>query len=209
MDTKKSLVALALVALIGIVGGTYAYFTITSNLNNTFKAGTYATSVTEEFVSPTNWTPGTTTQKKINVANKGSVDIVARAKYTEAWTSASGASLPTVRDGLTIAQFTTGANWTKGTGDWYYYNAVLTNGQTSSDFISAVTFNPNFQLKEDADIKCTETKTATGTTVDCANLTTGYAGATYTLNVTIETIQADQAKTVWSADASVIPSPAA
>ena len=98
MNNNKALIALALVALIGIVGGTYAYFTSTSTLNNSFQTGTYATSVTEEFVSPTNWVPGTVTQKKVNVTNKGTVSIVARASYTESWTAADGTSLLLTKD---------------------------------------------------------------------------------------------------------------
>ena len=65
MNNKKALIALALVALVGVVGGTFAYFTSNATFTNEFTTGTYSTSVTEEFVSPDNWTPGTTTTKKI------------------------------------------------------------------------------------------------------------------------------------------------
>ena len=81
MDNKKTIIALALVALVGIIGGTYAYFTSTATLSNEFTTGTYSTSVTEEFVSPSNWTPGTTTAKKVNVTNNGSVEVAVRASY--------------------------------------------------------------------------------------------------------------------------------
>ena len=37
MKKKKSLIALLLIAIIGVVGGTFAYFTS----NDTFVAGTY------------------------------------------------------------------------------------------------------------------------------------------------------------------------
>ena len=182
MDNKKSLIALALVALVGIIGGTFAYFTSTATLNNTFTTGTYSTSVTEQFVSPDNWTPGTTTQKKVNVTNNGSVDIAVRAKYTEKWLAADNTTVLSVkRKGEQVAQFAIGSDWEKATDGYYYYKGILTNGQTSSDFISSVTFNPNFKLEEGTDISCTTTTENGTTTVNCANLTTGYAGATYTL----------------------------
>ena len=219
MDNKKSLIALALVALIGIVGGTYAYFTTTSKLTNEFTTGTYSTSVTEEFTSPDNWTPGTTTTKKVNVKNNGSVPIVARAIFTEKWTAASGANLALTRDGVTVALFDVNANWVYNAADgYYYYNTVLNTNGVSADFISEVTFNPDFALKEttfDADgnpdvvgdITCTkDNKEGTGTTtITCANETSGYAGATYTLDITIETVQADQAAQVWTQGGSYIP----
>ena len=194
MNNNKALIALALVALIGIVGGTYAYFTSTSTLNNSFKTGTYATSVTEEFVSPTNWVPGTVTQKKVNVTNKGTVSIVARASYTESWTAADGTSLSLTRNGDPIAQFEIGSDWVQE-GNYYYYNKVLGQNATSTDFLEDVTFNPEFELLEGTDIHCETVGTVgQGTAeVKCSNLRSGYAGATYTLNITIETIQSDRA----------------
>ena len=43
------------------------------------------------------------------------------------------------------------------------------------------------------DIECTTTMSDGVTIHECKNLTSGYAGATYTLEITVETIQADQA----------------
>ena len=192
MENKKSLVALALVALVGIVGGTFSYFTSSTTLTNEFETGTYSTSVKEEFVSPDNWTPGTTTPKKVNVTNNGSVEVAVRATYTEKWTAKNGTVLSGTRNGEQVAQFNIGSDWEEATDGYYYYKGTLTSGQTSSDFISSVTFNPNFILEEGTDIECTTTKENGKTTVNCESLTSGYAGATYSLDITIETIQADK-----------------
>ena len=200
MENKKALIALALVALVGVAGATFAYFTSTAKLTNTFTTGTYATSVTEEFVSPDNWAPGTTTTKKVNVTNNGSVKVAVRATFTEKWTAKDRGNLPLARsmnDGTTerIAQFTIGSDWEKATDGYYYYNGTLSTGETSSDFISSVTFNPNFELMPYQDIMCTTKKEDGKTTTSCTSRETGYAGATYSLDITIETIQADQAWT--------------
>ena len=192
MKNKKMLVALALVAIVGVISATYAYFTSTATLNNEFKTGTYATSVTEEFTSPTNWKPGDVTTKKVNVTNKGTVDVAARASYTESWTAADGTKLDLTRDNEAVAQFTIGEDWVQD-GDYYYYNSILSTDDVSTDFISSVTFNPDFKLEEGKDIKCTKVEEEGKTTINCENLTSGYAGATYRLDITIETIQADQA----------------
>lgn len=195
MDTKKSLIALALVALVGIVGGTYAYFTSKATLNNSFKTGTYATSVTEEFVSPTNWAPGQTVDKKVNVTNNGTVDIAVRASYTESWTSASGATLSNTMDGGdSIAVFDIGADWIEATDGKYYYKSTLAPNGSTTYFIEEVTFNPDYEFGT-TDISCTTTTVDGVTEVKCESLNTGYAGATYKLDITIETIQADQ---IWT-----------
>ena len=187
MTNKKSLIALLLVALVGVIGGTVAYYTSTSQLTNEFQTGTYSTSVKEEFTSPDNWTPGTTTTKKVNVTNNGSVSIAARATYTEKWTAQDGTELDLTRDGEKVAQFTVGSDWEKATDGWYYYKDILDTYETSTDFISAVTFNPNFELKEGVDIKCETIGTVGAGSVEikCSNLDSGYAGATYTLDITI------------------------
>ena len=149
MENKKSLIAIVLVALVGIIGATFAYFTSTSRLTNTFQTGTYSTSVKETFISPDNWTPGTTTTKKVNVTNNGSIAIAVRAKYTEKWTASNGTVLSGTRNGEKVAQFTVGSDWIASTDGYYYYNGTLTTGQTSSDFISSITFNPNFSLEDE------------------------------------------------------------
>ena len=192
MKGKKILLMLTLAIILGIVSGTYAYFTSTTTLNNEFKTGTYATSVTEEFVSPDNWTPGTTMPKTVSITNKGTVDVATRAKYTEEWKAADGTILSGIRDGEKVAQFTVGSNWIKATDGYYYYNDILTNGETSDEFISSVTFNPNFELEEGIDIECTNTNNNGESVTKCESLNTGYAGVTYKLDITIETIQADQ-----------------
>ena len=70
---------------------------------------------------------------------------------------------------------------------------MIASGITTQNFIENVTFNPNFELEEGADIECTESAVDGTTTSKCTSLKSGYAGATYTLEITIETIQADQA----------------
>ena len=192
METKKSLIALALVALVGIVGGTYAYFTSTAKLTNEFTTGTYETTIREEFESPSDWTPGTTTPKVVNVTNEGSVDVAVRAKVEETWMAADGTSLPTVRDDIQVAQYAIGYNWILAEDGYYYYKDTLARGETSNNFISSVTFNPYFSLKDGQDIECTKTTVDGKTTVNCVNLTSGYAGATYRMSITIETVQADR-----------------
>ena len=65
LKNKKSLIAIGLIILGGIIGATIAYFRTSETFPNVFKTKPYSTRVTEIFESPDNWTPGTTTEKKV------------------------------------------------------------------------------------------------------------------------------------------------
>ena len=60
---KKKLLVVGALGMLTVLGGTLAYFTTTTNIVNKFKTGLYQNKIVEEFVSPTNWTPGTVTEK--------------------------------------------------------------------------------------------------------------------------------------------------
>lgn len=196
-NNKKKLLVVLGVSILTVLGGTIAYFTTSTDMTSLFKVGLYEHEIVEEFVSPSNWTPGTTTNKKVEITNNGSISIAVRASYTEKWTSANGTDLP-LKDGdnnvASIINFNTG--WTKDADGYYYYGSksnmtkVETN-QTTSSFISGVTFNEN--------IKSTLAKTtsADGQTITYTSSGNGYDDATYTLTIKIDTIQYDQAQNVW------------
>ena len=93
MKNKKTIIILLLVLTIGIVGLTIAYFANTTSINNEFSTNPYGTTVVEEFISPDNWLPGTTTDKNITVTNTGSVDEAVRISYTEEWKAKDGTIL--------------------------------------------------------------------------------------------------------------------
>ncbi|MBR1376672.1 MAG: BsaA family SipW-dependent biofilm matrix protein [Bacilli bacterium] len=195
---KKKTFIVAGISVLTILSGTLAYFTTSTNFKNDFKSGLYQANVVETFVAPTNWTPGDTTAKEIKVTNNGSITMAVRAKYTEKWTSKDGTNL-SLKDSnnnvASIINFNTG--WTKDSDGYYYYGSKssltkLEPNQTSTSFISGVTFNSNIV----ADIK--ETKSADGKTVTYTSTGKGYDNATYTLTITIDTVQYNQAINVWN-----------
>lgn len=194
---KKKILMVLGISILTVLGGTIAYFTTSTDITNFFKVGLYQHEIVEEFVSPENWTPGTTTNRTVEITNQGSISMAVRASYTEKWTSANGTDLPLKDDDSNIASiinFNTG--WTKDVDGYYYYGSkanmtkVETN-QTTSSFISGVTFNEN--------IKSTLTKTtsADGQTITYTSSGNGYDDATYTLTIKLDTIQYDQAQNVW------------
>lgn len=188
---NKSIVAIiAVLAVLGVVGGTLAYYTSSQSFDNIFKTKPYSTKFEEVFESPSDWTPGTTTSKEVYATNTGEVDVAVRVSFTESWVSANGTTLSGTQGSnkAAIVNLANTSDWTK-VGDYYVYNKKLTNGQRTSSFIDSVTFNENIT----ADVTCTEE----GTTKNCVSSGNGYDGATYTLRVTIETIQFDAATKTW------------
>ena len=196
-NNKKKILAVLGISILTVLGGTVAYFTTSTDITNLFKTALYQHEIVEEFISPDNWTPGTTTNKTIEVTNNGSISMAVRASYTESWTSANGTSLP-LKDNennvASIINFNTG--WTKNADGYYYYGSKssmtkLEINQITNSFISGITFNENIKST------LTQTKSADGQTISYTSSGNGYDNATYTLTIKIDTIQYDQAQNVW------------
>lgn len=197
VKSKKSLIALAVIAIVGVIGGTFAYYTGTASFANIFKTKPYSTEFTEEFTSPEDWTPGTTTPKKVFAKNTGDVPVAVRVSYTEKWVSANGTEIANVQDEKSAAliNFTTDNTDWKKNGNYYYYNKKLAKDETTSSFIESVTFNPDIE----ASVSCV----TEGNKKTCTSTGDGYDGATYTLTVNIETIQFDAVESEWGLDPTV------
>ena len=143
MNNKKSLIALLLVAIIGIVGLTLAYFSNTTSVENEFKTREYGTTVEEVFTSPTDWLPGVTTNKTVVATNSGEVDEAVRISMQESWTTKNDGTLNgwihadgtksthqtqselETDERVAVINFDNTNEWTKQTEnniDYYYYN---------------------------------------------------------------------------------------
>ena len=196
-DNRKKLLIVGGISLFTILGGTLAYFTTSSNLVNVFNTAKYETQIVEEFVSPDNWTPGTTTDKTIKVTNRGSIDMALRATYTEKWVNANGEQLSlSDSEDNTAAIIHFDNSWTKSEDGYYYYGSKeeltkLSPEQTSSSFITGVTFNENIKANLNTDVS------EDGKPITITSTGDGYDDAVYTLTVKIDTIQYDQANNVW------------
>ena len=199
MKNKKSLIALVLIAIIGLIGASFAYFTSTDTFQNVFRTKAYKMQVEEVFQSPDNWTPGTTTEKTVVATNKGDVDAAVRVSYTESWVDANDQTLPLKDSSNNVAaiiNFANTSDWIKE-GNYYYYKTKLAKNESSSSFIESVTFNPELSIS--ATSQCSDT--ATGRL--CTTTTSGYAGGTYTLTIKVETVQYDQYQSAWGTNVTI------
>lgn len=194
---KKKLLVVGALGMLTVLGGTLAYFTTTTNIVNKFKTGLYQNKIVEEFVSPTNWTPGTVTEKTVKVTNSGDIPMAVRASITEKWVSASGKELSLKDSNNNVASIIEfGDEWTKDNDGFYYYGTkenktVLDASAETTSFIKSVKFNENIK----ATLK--ESISSDGKTVTYTSSGDGYDNATYTLTVRIDTVEYDAARNLW------------
>ncbi len=193
---KKRVLAIIGFSALTVLGSTLAYFTTSKSFVNDFKTGKYDHEIIETFTSPSNWIPGETIEKNVKVTNNGTIDMALRASYTESWVSKNNESLPLKQKDNNVAIINFDNSWTKAEDGYYYYGTKdnmtkLTPNETSSSFITGVTFNENteFSLKE--------TVSEDGKTVTFTSSGNGYDDATYTLTIKIDTIQYNEAKDIW------------
>lgn len=194
---KKKLLVVGVLGMLTVLGGTLAYFTTTTNIVNKFKTGLYQNKIVEEFVSPTNWTPGTVTEKTVKVTNSGDIPMAVRASITEKWVSASGKELSLKDSNNNVASIIEfGDEWTRDNDGFYYYGTkenktVLDASAETTSFIKSVKFNENIK----ATLK--ESVSSDGKTVTYTSSGDGYDNATYTLTVRIDTVEYDAARNLW------------
>ena len=209
MKQRKSVIALLLVAIIGVVGLTVAYFSSTTTFENEFQTSEYGTTYIEKFTSPDNWLPGDETEKTLQVTNSGNVDEAVRVKVEERWVSKKGTTLPLTQGDNVAAliNFINNDDWTKVEVDgenyyYYYYNYKLAPQETTSKLLDKVTFNPLINAKS----TCVDTVEDGVTTRVCNSDGTGYDGATYTLTLTVETVQYNRYQDAWNTSVNIAAS---
>ena len=198
---QKPLVFIALLfSVLLIVGGTIAYYTSSDTFENEFDTGTYKIETQEAFVSPDNWTPGTTTPKTVIATNKGNTPAAVRIKLTPSWKDANGDPL-SLTDGTNEAAIINYASdkdykWIYQDG-YYYYIRPLNENESTSTLINSVTFNPLVNID-----KTNDCETVNGVTT-CTTEYNDYSGGKYTLQIEVETAQYDQYKNVWNTTVNI------
>lgn len=194
---KKKLLIILGISIFTVLGVTLAYFTTSDSVINNFKTALYQHSIIEEFESPIDWSPGTTTEKTIEVTNTGSISMAVRASYTEKWINFNGEEMSLTDDNSNQASLINfGDGWEKADDGYYYYGSKdnltkLNKNETSSSFIESITFNENIVAELDKSVS------DDGQTITYSSSGDGYDNATYILSIKIDTIQYDQAYNLW------------
>jgi len=195
MKKKPLMYVLLFVVAFIAIGVTVAYYTSSDTFSNEFNTGTYEIETQENFESPDNWTPGTTTPKTVIATNKGTTPIAVRIKLTPSWQDADGNPLPLTDNNDNEAAIINFSNnydrkWVYQDG-YYYYKRALNENQSTTSLLKSVTFNPDFDINNVKDCETVNVVT------NCITEFTDYSGGKYTLQVEIETAQYDKYEEIW------------
>lgn len=96
---NKKALGLAGLGAVALVGGTLAYFTAESRLENPFTTGDYTTELHEDYTPPTeDLEPGAKWEKKVGATNTGDYPVLVRIKMDEKWVR-KGETDPALKDG--------------------------------------------------------------------------------------------------------------
>lgn len=91
---SKVVAALALVVVV-VFGGTFAYWSQTSSVENPFDTGKFSGFLLREDFIPeegVNWQPGVEVNKDVEARNEGDTPLIIRAKLDETWTRKASAT---------------------------------------------------------------------------------------------------------------------
>ena len=104
-----------------------------------------------------------------------------------------------------LINFINDDDWTKLTVDgedyyYYYYNYKLKPDQVTSKLLDKVTFNKLINASN----TCIDNVEEGVLTRICNSNGEGYDGATYTLTLTVETLQYNKYENVWNADINIL-----
>lgn len=218
MKNKKPIIALGALAVVGLIAGTIAYFTSEATFDNVFTTAVYKTKSTETFTSPDNWTPGQEVPKTVITENQGTIPVAVRVTTSEKWEDEDGhkldtstiagieAALPNDPKKIAILNLDNTSDWTYDAATHaYYYKRALAAADNSgstpvydktNSFLKSVTLNPDLPVESN----CVENVEGSTTTKTCTTTIDGLGKATYTLTLTVETVQYDQYKAVWFAN---------
>ncbi len=86
MKVNKKALAVAGVAALALVGGSFAYYSQTLSLDNPLDTGKYGSAEVEKFTPPTDdWKPGESWDKDVHAENTGDYPVLVRVKMAESW----------------------------------------------------------------------------------------------------------------------------
>ena len=184
---KKRIVMLTtLIALLALViaGGTMAWFTSTAtSQDNKFTTGTVVIGVDENgFTEVTNWNPGDTSTKNVDITIASTKETYLRADITSTW-----------QEALDLGNVTLNFFNTTGVTNWFFYDGTLVPAtMTAAAFVTKllVTGNEfiyykNIVTKTNSPVQLLESVKLAGN-----GTTDAYQGKTFTLKVEAQGVQA-------------------
>ena len=203
MKKKKTILVAAVLLLIFLIGGLYAYFTDTKTVTNTFTIGNVAITLTEPHWSTIDVNennipdaaekkaPGETIVKDPTITNTGSNDAFIFAKVESACTTNTSSTNATPKE---IFTYTINSGWilmTDGSCDSQTHTVSRVYAYGSSSAMTRVETDDAIVLFNNIQVSTSLTGEETGVTGNKSVLVTAYAIQADGLGVT-------QPSQVWS-----------
>lgn len=234
--------ALSVLLVVFMVGETFAYdWTQIEQVTNEFETGSYITDLEEEFTSPSDWLPGTYTNKDVWVSNDGTVPVFAKIEISQEWirrenvydedgniiqpeagetftlnfTTEDGEEYAAVIDwGEDVVVLSSGVSDTlslglptvdsleEAQGKWllidentdgnyvFYYIGVIDSEEETPLLIEGVEMNFNIENSTLEKNTVWDKENEVWVTTTVQNPSNDYENSTYTLSVTMSTVQA-------------------
>lgn len=201
MKRLAAIVILCAVVLMSAMSGrTMAWFSSTSNTTtNQFTAGTVDISIDENgFTNVTNWKPGDTSVKNVDVIVNSSKQTYIRVLMTPVWT-----------DGLPLDKVTLHFSNVSGDTNWVFSDGTsVPTSITAGDFVKKITSIPDGHLYYKTIVsRSTHPRIALLETVSISSSTDkSYQDNEFSITITSEGVQASHYafRDVWGINATAL-----
>lgn len=157
---KKKIIGLCLAVglMVGVVGGSLAWFTDNASVTNSFategNGENQSNGIKIEEVFDTELAgkvlPGTEVNKDAKVVNTATYDQIIRVKFEKVWTKTNDKNLSLDLIELKYQNLTEkdeASKWIEGTDGYFYYNGIVPAGGDTAYLLDSVTLS--FQANSD------------------------------------------------------------
>lgn len=177
---RKKSVVYGLILSVVFAGSVFAYWQQSADTLNILTMASYKAEIVEKYRQPSCVVPSESVEKRVDVKNSGTVDILVRVAVKKMFGTRNGGVFEEDKalDGEMIEIRFASEYWRQGTDGWFYYKDVLKAGEKTREPLMK-----SFRLSEKA-----------------GNV---YQGKEAHIVVTMESIQADEnAGQIWGTQIS-------
>lgn len=141
MKNKRRMILILGVLIPLAIGSTWAYFSKTVKMDNQFQSSEAKVYLNEKFDPKDRWVPGEEKQKEVRFGNEGQISAVLRVRFTSVLKRSDGTEDADAAKNFKL-NFSEDfkKNWVQS-GEWYYYNKVLSAGELTDITLRSVTIS--------------------------------------------------------------------
>lgn len=137
---RKCSFALGILSML-LIGGTFAYFQETSQIENHFQVTEPKVYLNEKFNPYDEWLPGEEKQKEVRFGNEGKMAVVLRVKFVSSIDANGNSTDISDKVELNFNSPFFDNEWVRGQDGWYYYKKVLSPNTVTDITLKSVTIS--------------------------------------------------------------------